>query len=887
MGRFMIFNKKAFQVLLVAFLCVFCLLAQARAENIKKICILPFDVHAGDQSVNLQESFYNRLVKEFQKEGTIEVVGAGDFAKSGVAVTKSKAISTGKALKADYVVTGSITQFGETLNIDAQIINVAQEKIYPSASVQGKESTGQEALAAEIKTTLLAYTGFLDTIARIDIQGNRSVGVDAIRQQLRSKAGSPLSEENVSADIKTIYKMGLFEDVSAKVTSEAEGKVLTFTVVESGLISEIRLIGNKKLDRDDILGVMTIKTRQGLNQGKIKEDIEKIKALYDSKGYYNAEISERIEKEGEKNYVLILDIQENKPVYIRSIEFEGNEAFTAKELLKQMSTKKRTILGFFTDDGILQSNEMKQDVQKISSFYFNNGFINSQVGEPVITHDAKGIYIKITVQEGKRYNVGKVELSGDELKRPREELFALLNTKEGKHYSREGVMKDIEIITVAANDEGYAHADVNPNVVTRDAEQLVDINLQLNKGELVHISRIGISGNTVTRDKVIRRQLAIVEGDLYSSSKLKKSHSNLTQLQYFEEVDFQTEKTPNNKMDLNIRVKEKNTGMFMIGAGYSAVDAAVVMAQVSQQNFLGYGQILSLKASLGSKTNNYELSFIEPWLFDLPLWTKADIWKYTKEYDSYTLDTKGGGLTFAYPIWNRITGSIGYRLSFDNIKDVDTTTASSYIIAQEGERTTSSVTLGLGYDTTDSTIFPTKGIKANASVQHAGTPFGGNTHFTKYSGYAAGYYPLFWDIVLGAKGRIGYLQNNDDRETSLPIYERYVLGGINSIRGVRYVGVIDSGTSDVIGGTTMMTFSLEVVFPLIKDAGMKGVLFYDAGNTWTSGYHLDDLIMTAGAGVRWYSPIGPLRLEYGYVLDRKGLNDDSTGRWEFTIGMFM
>jgi outer membrane protein insertion porin family len=879
-------NKKSFQVLLVAFLCVFCLVAQARAENIKKICILPFDVHAGDQSGNLQESFYNHLIKEFQKESAIEVIRAGDFTASGAPVTKSKAISTGKAVKADYVVTGSITQFGDTLNIDAQIINVAQEKIYPSASVQGKESTGQEALAAEIKTALLAHAGFLDTIARIDIVGNRSIGAEAIRQQLRSKSGSPLSEENISADIKTIYKMGLFEDVSAKVTSEADAKVLTFTVIEAGLISEIRLIGNKKLDRDDILGVMTVKTRQGLNQGKIKEDIEKIKALYDSKGYYNAEISDRIEKEGEKNYVLILDIQENKRIYIRSITFEGNEAFTSKELLKQMSTKKRTILGFFTDDGILQSNELKQDVQKISSFYFNNGFINSQVGAPVITHDEKGIYIKITVQEGKRFNVGKVEISGDEIGKSRESLFALLRTKEGKNYDREGVMKDIETITVAANDEGYAHADVNPKVVTHDAEQLVDINFQLTKGEPVHIARIGISGNTTTRDKVIRRQLAIVEGDLYSTTKLKQSYNNLNALRYFEEVDFQTEKAPDNKMDINIRVKEKNTGMFMVGAGYSAVDQAVVMGQVSQTNFLGYGQTLSLKASLGSKTNNYELSFIEPWLLDLPLWTKADIWKYTKEYDSYTLDTKGAGITFAYPIWKRISGSIGYRLSIDNIQDVDYTTASDYILEEEGQRTTSSVTVGLGYDTTDDTIFPTRGIKASASVQHAGTPFGGNTQFTKYSGTVSGYYPLFWDIVLGAKARIGYLQNNDP-DSNLPIYERYVLGGINSLRGLRYVGPTNPGTSDVIGGTSMVTFSLEVVFPLIKDAGMKGVIFYDAGNTWDGGYHLDDLRMTAGGGIRWYSPIGPLRLEYGYVLDRKGLNDDATGRWEFTIGMFM
>jgi len=311
------------------------------------------------------------------------------------------------------------------------------------------------------------------------------------------------------------------------------------------------------------------------------------------------------------------------------------------------------------------------------------------------------------------------------------------------------------------------------------------------------------------------------------------------------------------------------------------------MGQIIQNNFLGYGQTLSLKASLGSKTNNYDLSFTEPFLFDLPLWTKADLWKYKREFDSYTLDTKGAGVTFGYPLWWRLIGYVGYRFSIDNIQDVNPITASYYIKIQEGQRTTSALTFSLVYDTTNDPMFPSKGIKASASVQHAGMPLGGNVKLTKYTGTVAGYYPLFWDIVFGAKGRIGYLQNNDDSDDRIPIYERYVLGGINSLRGLRYVGPTDPGTSDVIGGTTMMNFSAEIVFPLVKDAGMKGVLFYDAGNSWNGGYYFDDLRMTCGAGVRWYSPIGPLRLEYGYVLDRRGLNDDSMGRWEFTIGMFM
>lgn len=881
----MIFNHRVFKLFLVLF-CL-CFLTEARAEDLKKICILPFDVHASAESAALKESVYKSLLHEFQREKKLQMVAAGDFAQSKAVLSKDEAAAAGKTLGADYVVMGSITQFGDTLNVDVQIIDIAQMKTLPAVSVQGKGSEGHGTLAGDLKKEILDRTGLLEKIVRIDITGNRKIGADAIKQKLKSKPGNPLSENDITEDIKAIFKMGFFLDVSAGVTTEPQGKVLTFTVVEKGLISEIRLIGNKKLDKDDILGVMTVKTRQSLNPEKIKEDIQKIKALYDTKGYYNAEIADRLEKDGQKDIVLILDIKENDRVYIRSITFEGNESFTTKELVNMMTTTERTLLGFITDTGILQTLQLKQDVQKLTAFYFNNGFVNAQIGEPVITYDAKGIYIKITVREGKRFKIGKVEISGDYLEKTRADLYAQLKTKTGNHYSREAIMKDMETITLAANDEGYANADVNPKVATHEKEQLVDVNFTLTKGELVYVARIGISGNTITRDKVIRRSLSIVEGDLYSSSKLKNSYNNLNQLRYFEEVDFQTEKAPDNKVDINIRVKEKNTGMFMVGAGYSAVDQAVIMAQVVQQNFLGYGQTMSLKASLGSTTNNYELSFTEPWLFDLPLWFKADLWKYKKEYDSYTLDTKGIGATWGYPVWKKIIGYVGYKFSIDNIMDINQITASSYIKAQEGERTTSSVSFSLVYDTTDDMMFPTKGIKASAGVRHAGVPLGGNTEFTKYSGAVAGYYPLFWDIVFGAKGQIGFLQNNDDSDDKIPIYERYVLGGINSLRGLRYVGPINPGTSDVIGGTTMLTFSLELVFPLIKDAGMKGVFFYDAGNTWNGGYYPDDLRMTCGAGIRWYSPIGPLRLEYGYVLDRKGLNDDSTGRFEFTIGMFM
>jgi len=888
MGKFMIINKTIRYTCLTLFFLTITFLSAAHSQEVKKLSILPFEIYSKGDGTAIKDSLYKSLVEELKKEKLVEVIPADAYLRGNIKFDQRRAIEIGKKMGVDFVVSGSLTQLGENLSFDAQIIDVSKEIALSGFSAQGKGLADVGTMAIKLKTEILTRAGLIQKIVKIEIKGNRKIEASAILQQIKSKAGKPFWEADISADIKTIFKMGFFLDVTADAISTPEGKEVTFTVQEKGLISDIRINGNKALSKDDIQEVLTIKVKQNLNQEKIKADVEKIKNLYETKGYNNAEITDKVEKDGEKDFRIIFDIKENGKIYVKSITFEGNEAYSSKELKNMMSSSEYTIFSFFSDSGMLKREQLKQDIQKLNAYYFNNGFINSQVGEPEITHDEKGIYIKIKIKEGKRFKFGKIEISGDSLIKPRPELLQALKIKEGNNYDRESLSKDIDFLTQACNDEGYAIADVNPKVNIREKEQLVDIDFQLKKGELVYINRINITGNAVTRDKVIRRQLEVVEGNLYSSSKLKNSYGNLNRLRYFEEVDFQTEKKPDkNEMDINIRVKEKNTGMFMVGAGYSATEQAIIMAQIVQQNFLGYGQILSLKASLGSTTNNYELSFTEPWLLDLPLWSQVTIWKYKRDYDSYSLDTQGAGFTLGYPIWEKISAYAGYNFTINNIGNINYDTATSYIMDQAGQRIASSVTLSLGRDTTDDNIFPTKGTKTSISVQHAGTPLGGDTKFTKYSAGATAYYPLFWDMVFGAKGRIGYLQNNDDSDSRIPINERYVLGGINSLRGLRYVGIRNSGSSDVLGGTSMLVFNFELVFPFIKDAGMKGVVFFDAGNTWDGGYYLDDLRQTVGLGLRWYSPIGPLRIEYGYVLNRKGLNDDAMGRWEFTIGMFM
>jgi len=894
MGKFMTMNRNKMprRVNVICFFILIFSLIPAQAQEARRISALPFEVYATADQAAIQESFYRQLNAQLKREKQLQVIPADSFLRSKAKINEQSAISAGRALGADFVVTGSITQLGGSFSIDAKVINLRTAKILSPIVIQSRGREGLGDAAAQLKTDILTRVGLVERIAKIEIQGNRKIEAVAITQQLKSREGGPYIEEDITADIKTIFKMGFFLDVTAAATSTPEGKVVTFTVVERGLVTDIQIKGNKALGKSDIMETLTIKTRENLNQEKIKSDIQEIKSLYDAKGYYNAEITDVVERDGERDYRVIFDITENEKIYIRSITFEGNEAYSSKELKKMMTTEERGIFSFFTDAGILNRDQLKQDLGKINAFYFNNGFINAQVAEPDISYDKKGLYIKVQIKEGKRFKFGAVSISGDSLKKPYGDLYASLQIKEGQHYNRESIVKDIDTLIQACNDEGYAYADVDPRIDIKDKEQIVDVDYKIIKGELVFINRIAISGNTITRDKVIRRQLAVVEGDLYSSSKLKQSYASLNRLRYFEEVDFQTERGPeNNKMNINVRVKEKNTGMFMIGAGYSAADQAVFMAQVSQNNFLGYGQILSLKASLGSKMSNYELSFTEPWLFDIPLWTNANIWKYLKEYDSYNLDTYGGGFTFGYPLWEKIVGYAGYLLSSNEIKNVKAT-APPIIVMQEGRRTSSSITLTLARDTTDDYMMPTKGTNANVSVMFAG--LGGDVNLIKYSAGLNAYWPLFWDIVLVTKGRLGYIQNlgkNDPlipiEDSHIPIFERYVLGGISSLRGFRYVGPYGGGTPDVIGGTTMFVGNIELVFPLIKNAGMKGVVFYDVGNTWNGEYRFDDLRQSVGAGIRWYSPIGPLRLEYGHVLDKGNLQNNDGGRWEFTIGMFM
>ena len=855
------------------------------AQDIKKILLFPFDIHSKEKNAYLQESINTELSSELAKSKSIKLIDRSLVSKAiaGKRIDEKLAISLGKDTGAHYAILGSLSEFGDQISVDVRMIDIQKGVTLPAIYSQGKgiESIGH--IASQLKSKILISSSAEQQIARIDFKGNRKIESVAISQVLKSTKGDLFSEGDIAADLKAIYKMGYFDDVTVDVISAPDGKIVTYILKEKPLITEIVFKGNKEIEKNDIENVLGIKTHQSLNPEKIAQGAEKLKAYYDSKGFYNSEIKYDIQKEGDKDARVIFNITENDRLYIKTISFTGNQSYTNKELRNMMSVTEWTIFHFFSDSGVLKKDQLMQDIGKLNAFYLNNGYINAKVGEPEITHDRKWIYVSIPVVEGNQFKVGKVDIQGDPLKKPRTELIENLKIKKKEFYDRAAIIKDIEYLTQSCSDEGYAYADVAPVTIPQEKNQAVDVTYHIKKGQQVYFNRISITGNTKTRDKVIRRQLAIVEGDLYNSSNLKKSYMELNRLRYFEEVNFQTEKgTDETLTDVIIQVKEKPTGTISVGAGYSAEENAMLTGSISQMNLLGRGQSISLTASLGSKTTTYEVSFIEPWLFDIPLWSKFDLYNYKRLYDTFDVESTGGGTTFGYPIFENVTGYVGYKLSTNNVTNI-AKNASQYVRYQAGRLSQSTASVSLVRNTTDDNIFPSTGSKNSVTIDYTGGILQGDASYSRYGVSSSWFFPLPLDIVFAARGRAGYIEPRDGK--NVPVFERFYIGGINSLRGLQNVGPVDPATGTVIGGLTMICFNVEFVFTLIKNAGMKGVVFYDTGNAWESGYHLNDLRQTAGVGIRWYSPIGPLRLEWGYVLDRKP--GESDNRFEFTIGMMM
>jgi outer membrane protein insertion porin family len=729
----------------------------------------------------------------------------------------------------------------------------------------------------------LCGTVFSATIDLVKISGNKRVP-DLKILQYTVKQGSEFDLEEIDKSIRNLYQTGLFLNVSADLEIEDSMVVLVYNVSEKPFINKIYFEGNDEISEESLREKLTINEGEVFDKGKIESTIKELRAKYQDENFFNVKITYDIEERENNSVDLIFSIDEGKEAKVYRIEILGNEFYSDKKIKKTMETDEKGFFSWLTGSGKLVSDEIALDRERIRALYLNSGFMRVQVSEPEIVYneDKTRITLKIRIVEGERYKVDSVNIKGN-VHIDEETLLNRVTLKKGEYFSSEKFQKDIETLTESFTAIGYAFANIEPETSVDDEKHIVNITYHVDENMLYRIERIEISGNEKTRDRVIRRELEIAEGDVYSSVKIKRSKQNVQYLNYFEEVTLTEEPLPDNKMNLRLNVKEKPTGTFSIGAGYSTLDGFVGTLQIQKDNLFGLGYSLNLKGEFSSKRTDYTLSFTNKWLFDRPITFGFDLYNLERSYYDYTKKSQGGALRLGHPIVGRKL-YMYYRFAYEmeDIYDIDDD-ASDYVKEQEGKTTVISFTPSIVYNTTNHPLTPSKGNKSKYYIKYAGGVLGGDNNYAKTGFESSQFFPLFWKFVGMVHGEIGYLKSLDDKP--LPIDERFRLGGMYSVRGFKYgdISPKDENGYDY-GGDKYVLFNVEVTFPISESANLMGVVFYDTGQVYDNGeaYFSYDLRKSAGFGFRWYSPIGPLRLEYGKKLDKK--EGESSDRWDFSIG---
>ena len=858
------------------------------AESSTRIAVLPFEIHTLKPMDHLAGGLQAMMTARLAREG-FEVMDPAAVNKSELSRIPLSGVDlvrkVGRDNNIDWLIGGSLTQIGEKMSVDLTVIPISRERRPFSIFAVGDRI---DRLVQIIEQLAITAKNRIKGVAQIDslsITGNKRIETDAILAAIERQKGMMFDPEALNKDLRSVYEMGFFEDVQIDVEDGPGGKIVTFKVSEKPSIGKITFEGNKKIDRKDLEKVVGIRRYSILNRTAIKDSIERLRDHYHQEGYHNVEIRERVEELPNNEVALTYYITEGEKAFIKKIQFIGNANFDDDDLKDVMETGEKGFFSFLTHSGQLDRKKLESDISKIKSFYHNNGYIKAQVGEPDISYQKdEGFIITITVNEGPQYTLRKVSVEGDLIKEA-DELYKALKITQEKVYNREVIRSDVLELSEIYADEGYAFPDISPEIKEDDKEHTVDITYRISKGNKVKFERIEITGNDRTRDKVIRRELEAVEGGYFGAKKLRRSSQNLHRLGFFEDVQINTKKgSSDDKMILDIDVKERSTGMISLGVGYSSVEKAMGILQVSENNLFGRGQLLSARVSLSTLSTRYTISFTEPWLFGKPLLAGIEIYDWEYEYDEYTKDSLGGKLQFGFPLGLDLTrGSVIYTYDDADISDV-LETASQEIKDMEGRNVTSSMTFGVMRDSRDRRFNATGGSVNVVSVEYAGGFLGGDNYFTKYKARSAWFFPFFWDSAFSVQGRWGYVEQRSGGK--LPVYEKFRFGGMNTVRGFDYgsISPVDPATGDRIGGEKMMVYNLEYRFPFIKEQGVVGVLFFDAGNVFAKDedYSFSGIRMGAGVGIRWYSPAGPLRLEWGKNLDPKPGEPSSV--WEFTIG---
>lgn len=771
-----------------------------------------------------------------------------------------------------------------------------------------------------LNSSVFGETNSLGTVIQsVEVQGNRRIESSTILSKIRSRAGELLSAETVREDIKAIHQMGHFSEVGADTLPAETGLRLIFKVVERPFLVDFDFLGNQEILSDKLKEQVSIKTPTVLDELHVKEAAASIKRYYEQEGYYNTRVIPVIRKKDEDRVTLSFYITEGAQAKIREIRFEGNRAIPKKRLLKAAESSVYSgLYSWMSGGGLYKKDVQEGDVDRIKEEYLNEGYVQVQVGMPVIgftdreevvsvpvplepreldfSYDYRetSVSVSFSIIEGEQFYLRKVEFSGNSVFSA-DELLALMKLKEGDLFRRNRLRESISAIHDSYGEKGYIYANVIPQFDPKPNERKVDLIIQIREDNQMTVRRVGISGNDKTRDKVIRREIRVEEQEIANMKLLRRSFQRINNLNFFESIELLPERIDADHVDLNVRLKEKPTGSLSIGGGYSSVDGAIALAQITEGNLFGRGQLLRAQAELGRRRTTYSLTFREPYLFDYNVSGTLSGFNQERDFDTYKERRLGGSAVLGKSFTEYVSGSLSYTREKLNIFDVDQDdpdtddvvekSAPALVIEQEGASVTSSVGTTLAYDTRDFSFDPKEGGRYAVSAEIAGNILGGTNEFFKGVLDARQYFPVFWDTVFSLHGRFGYATGMNGE--SLPVGERFFVGGINTVRGFKFgrAGPL-SDSGEIQGGNRELIFNAEFLFPLVAEAKIKGVLFADTGRGFDDEerIQIDTLRLrySAGFGIRWISPIGPLRLEWGRNLNPR--DDESATEVEFTIG---
>ena len=739
-----------------------------------------------------------------------------------------------------------------------------------------------------VMIALFFIAGLRDVLAQeapivnsIEVRGIKRIEEGAVKSKMTQKIGERLSNEKTSEDIKAIFKMGYFDDVKIDIETMEGGIKLIYVVTEKATIIRVDFQGNKELGDDKLKEKAAITVGSIADTTLIQDNVTKLQLLYEEEGYWLAKIVPIINIVGEHEVSLTFQIEEGEKVKIKKITILGNNALSSGKIKGAMKTSEWKIYSFIISSGYYKKETMNADLEAVRDLYFNNGYVKVVVSDPEIalTEDKKGMTITIHVSEGDQFRISSVAITGNKAF-PETELKKRIASSPGAVFSKDVLKRDIANMTELYTQNGYALANVFPDITTDDAAKLLALVYRVEEGSIFRVGRIEVSGNTKTRDNVIRREIRLDEGDIFDSSLLKRSYERINNLNFFESVDMAPKPNYEEKLlDIDVKVKEKPTGFLSVGGGYSSVDKFVAMVDVTQGNLFGKGQMLKLKGELGGRASYLDMSFREPYFLGNPVSFSLDVYKMHRNYIDYSKKAVGAGLGFGKNFTEFISGGVTYNIERATIYDI-AAGASEVITQQEGTATTSSITPSITRDSRDNYLDPSRGSRNSVYFTFAG--LGGDNAFIKGLADSAWFFPL-GSNTIAFRARYGYATGIMNKQ--LPLYERFCVGGIYTVRGLGYcqAGPKDD-KGELIGGTKELIFNTEYIFPILRELRLKGVVFFDAGNAYESNQPIGTLRYTTGFGIRWISPVGPIRIEWGYNIKKQP--GESSGKVEFTFGSF-